>query len=93
MISKTDLKKIASLAKIEITENELPALSQQVGQILEYVQTIDELNLVGIVPTSHAVFVNNVFRDDVVINNHISEDVLSQAPESDGEFFKVPRVL
>lgn len=93
MIDELQIKKVANLARLEIKDEDVKRLSEQVSGILEYVETLNELDLTKIKPTAHAVEVNNVFRDDVSVKNDTAVAVLSQAPESDGVFFKVPKVL
>ncbi len=93
MISKEQIKHIASLANIDVDESEIPHLADQLSKIIEYVETINELDLKNIKPTAHAVEVNNVFREDKVIQKDIIEKSLEQAPESDGVYFKVPKVI
>lgn len=93
MIDEKQIRKIANLARLEINDSDIPKLSEQLTSILNYVETLNELDLRDIKPTAHAVEVSNVFREDVAVENDIAKTVLSEAPESDGVFFKVPRVL
>ena len=93
MIDEKQIRKIANLARLEIKDSDIPKLSEQLTSILNYVETLNELDLKDIKPTAHAVEVSNVFREDVAVENDIAKTVLPQAPESDGVFFKVPRVL
>lgn len=93
MISKEDVLKIAQLAKIEIKDEAIDAVTQDLSKILGYVEKLGELDLKDVVPTSHAVDVTNVFRKDEVIQDDINERVLDSAPQRDGRFFTVPRVI
>jgi len=93
MIDQDLIKKAANLARLEIQEADMPKLSKQISDIIQYVETLNELNLEGIKPTAHAVDVDNVFRSDKVVDAGIIEEVLEQAPEHEGRFFRVPKVL
>lgn len=93
MITEDVVKKVARLAKLEIKKEDMAKLTIQLGGILSYIETINELKLEGIKPTAHAVEVNNVFREDVVVMSDVAQKTLDKAPEGDGEFFRVPKVI
>lgn len=93
MIDESQIKKAANLARLQINAEDMPKLSKQLSEILSYAATINELDLAGIKPTAHAVEVENVFRADVVADAGVVQDVLAQAPQADGVFFRVPKVL
>jgi len=93
MIDESVVKKVANLARLEIQDKDIPKLSKQLSDIIQYVETINELNLEGIKPTAHAVEVKNVFRDDVAVDSKIIDKAIVQAPEHEGSFFRVPKVL
>ena len=93
MQQNIDIKKIARLAKIEIPSQDEDAIKKQLEDILDYIDTLSELNLDNIKPTAHAVEVNNVFREDVLETKPDMQDTIKQAPMSDGTFFKVPKVI
>lgn len=93
MITEKELKKVAELAKLDVKEEDIPRITRELSHIMEYVETIRELDLDGIKPTAHVIQVQNVFREDEVQKNSIIQKVMKDAPEGDGEFFKVPKVL
>lgn len=93
MIDEKTVKHVANLARLEIEDKDIPKLSKQLSDIISYIETINELDLEGIKPTAHAVKVQNVFRVDAVVDAGIIQNAIEQAPEHDGRFFKVPKVL
>jgi aspartyl-tRNA(Asn)/glutamyl-tRNA(Gln) amidotransferase subunit C len=93
MIDKQEIIRISKLANIKINDTDIPKLSQELSQILKYVEQISELDLTDIKPTTHAVAIQNVFRQDLVVQNEIINDVLNTAPDVEESFFKVPKVI
>lgn len=68
-------------------------MTAQLGQIIEYMELLDELDTKDVAPMAHAVEVTNVFRDDVPGESLDRVDALANAPDHDDEFFLVPAVL
>lgn len=93
IITIDDVRKVAKLARLAIPEEKLPDFTKKFEAILEYVDTLSEVNVEGVEPTSHAIRMSNVLREDVVKPGLPLEKVLLNAPESDGPFFKVPKVI
>lgn len=93
MITEDVVKKVAKLAKLEIKKEDVAKLTEQLSGILSFIETINELKLEDVKPTAHAVEVNNVFREDVARSSDVTQKTLDKAPEGDGEFFRVPKVL
>lgn len=93
MLEKKDVQKIASLAKLTLTPDEVSKYQNELDKILGYMEKLNELDLEGVTATSHAVATHNVFRPDVQVTSHIQEDVWGQAPEVHDHFFQVPRVI
>ena len=93
MLTEEDVKKVARLAKLEIKKEDMAKLTNQLAGIMGYIETINELKLDNVKPTAHAVEVNNVFREDVVVTTDVTQKTLEKAPEGDGEFFRVPKVI
>lgn len=87
------VRHVARLARLTVDEAELPRLTDQVGSILGYVAAIGRLDVSGIEPMAHALPLHNVLRDDAVGPALPREQVLANAPETDGPFFKVPKVI
>jgi aspartyl-tRNA(Asn)/glutamyl-tRNA(Gln) amidotransferase subunit C len=91
-LTKVEVEHIAELAKIELTESEKELFRDQLGRILEYFRKIDELDLEDVEPTTHVLDVSNVFRDDEPRESLPPGEVLRNASEKEGRYFKAPRV-
>jgi len=92
-ITVADVEYAARLARLELTSGEKELFAGQIGAILGYVEKLKELDTEGIVPTSHAVPMENSFREDVVQPSIGVKNALANAPESEGSFFAVPKVI
>ena len=92
-LSRDDVAKLAGLARIEMTEDELVNLSSQFGMILDAVARVQEVNLEGLKATSHPQPLENVVRPDVVVPSLTPEEALSGAPAQEEQRFRVPQIL
>src|SRR3954467_10557677 len=92
-ISRDELAHLAALARIDLSDAELDHLAPQLSVILESVASINGVASDDIPPTSRALPMTNVFRDDVVRPGLTAEEALSGAPEVEQQRFKVPRIL
>jgi len=92
-ITRGEVEHVARLARLALQEEELDALTGQMDAILGYVDQLKELNTDGIIPTSHAVPMENAFREDVVRPSLGTERALQNAPEAANGCFKVPKVI
>lgn len=92
-LSRDDVAKLAGLARIEMSEEELVSLASQFGVILDAVARVQDVNLDGVAPTSHPQPILNVFREDVVHPSLSPEQALSGAPAQEEQRFKVPQIL
>ncbi len=92
-IDKTEVKKTAKLARLDLTEAEINEFTSQLSAILEYVEKMNELDTAGVEPLAHCLPVRNVFRADCVKESLGTEKTLANAPQRDGDFFKVPKIL
>jgi aspartyl-tRNA(Asn)/glutamyl-tRNA(Gln) amidotransferase subunit C len=88
-----DIAKVARLARIALTDDELELYGRQLGDILEHAERVQALPTEGVVPTSHPLPMVNAFRPDEVTGSLDRDVVLSQAPEAEGGYFRVPRIL
>jgi aspartyl-tRNA(Asn)/glutamyl-tRNA(Gln) amidotransferase subunit C len=88
-----DVKKVAVLSRLALDDAHLRRLATQLESILGYVAKIAEVDTSGVEPMAHALPLHNVLREDVVTPSLTVEQVLMNAPETDGPFFKVPKVL
>jgi aspartyl-tRNA(Asn)/glutamyl-tRNA(Gln) amidotransferase subunit C len=89
-ITRDDVLHVAALAQLELSEEEIARLTEQLGDILEAVGKVSELDLSDVPPTSHPLAVVNVFRADEPTPSLPLEDVFANAPERDGDHFRVP---
>jgi aspartyl-tRNA(Asn)/glutamyl-tRNA(Gln) amidotransferase subunit C len=92
-LSRDDVAKLAGLARIEMSEEELVSLSSQFGVILDAVARVQEVNLEGVIATSHPQPIQNVFREDQVRPSLTPEQALSGAPAQEEQRFRVPQIL
>ena len=92
-ISPEEVKHVADLARLEMTSEEVESMTQQLDGILSYVAKLNELDTEGVQPTTHAISIVNVFREDLVKPSLDREDVLANAPQQDNESFVVPKVI
>ena len=88
-----DVRSVAKLARLALDDAQLQKLGSQLESILAYVNKINEVDTTGVEPMAHALPVSNVLRDDTVGPALPLEKVLQNAPEVDGPFFKVPKVI
>jgi len=92
-ISRDEVAHLAHLARLAVTEQELDTFADQLGVILEAVARVGEVTAADIPPTSHAVPLTNVMRDDVEVPGLSREDALAGAPDAADDRFRVPRIL
>ena len=88
-----DVEHIAELARLKFNNEELKSFTEQMNEILSYVDKLNELDTENVEPLSHPVEAVNVFRDDVVKPHTFTEDALRNAPKKDEQFFRVPKVI
>jgi aspartyl-tRNA(Asn)/glutamyl-tRNA(Gln) amidotransferase subunit C len=89
-ITKEEVLHVASLAEIELSEDELARMAEQLGAILEAVGKVSQLDLSEVPPTSHPLSVVNVFRPDEPRTSLPLDDVFANAPAREDDFFRVP---
>ena len=92
-ITRAEIEHVARLARLALEEKELEALTGQMDAILGYVDQLKELDTEGIVPTAHAVPMENAFREDLVTPSIGTERALVNAPEASPLGFRVPKVI
>lgn len=90
---KIDIEKVAKLARLELSEDEKETFGNQLEQILTYMEQLNRLDTTGVEPTSHAIPIHNVFREDETRPSFSQEEVLSIGPDEEGGYFKVPRII
>ena len=92
-ISEDDLKQVARLARLQLSEEEAVRLTSQLGAVLEHVRKLDELELDEVEPLYQPGKARRVLRDDLERQGLELDDALANAPDRQGDFFKVPKVL
>lgn len=92
-ITRDEVAHLATLARIDLDDAELAHLTPQLSVILESVASIGVVADAEVPPTSHALALTNVFREDVVVPGLSAEQALSGAPASEQQRFSVPRIL
>jgi len=92
-ISKETVQYVANLARIKLTDEELEKFSNQLNDILGYIDQLKEVDISEIPPTAHVLPINNVKRKDVLHPSFKAEQILKNAPQKEGNFFKVPKVI
>jgi aspartyl-tRNA(Asn)/glutamyl-tRNA(Gln) amidotransferase subunit C len=90
MIDRDQVLHVAKLARLKVTDDELDRMAEELSKILEHVETMNELDLEGVEPTSHVVDLTNVLREDVPRPGLPREKALEQAPDAADGGFRVP---
>ncbi|AGY59540.1 Asp-tRNA(Asn)/Glu-tRNA(Gln) amidotransferase subunit GatC [Gloeobacter kilaueensis] len=93
MIDREQVKKVAALARLEISEQEQELFTRQLSSILDYVAELQQVDTEGVAPTTRAIEVNNVVRPDQLEPCVERERILANAPEREDDFFRVPRII
>jgi aspartyl-tRNA(Asn)/glutamyl-tRNA(Gln) amidotransferase subunit C len=96
-ISRSDVLKIADLAKLHLSEDELDAFTAQFQRILDYIEKLKEIDVRSVEPTSHvalgADYERHMFREDEVKPSLSVDDAVGSAPEAETGQFRVPKVI
>ena len=93
IISDETIEYVGILAKLELSEEEKEQAKKDMANMLDYIDTLNELDTSGVEPMSHIFPVNNVFREDVVTNGDDREEILANAPEAKEGAFVVPKTF
>jgi aspartyl-tRNA(Asn)/glutamyl-tRNA(Gln) amidotransferase subunit C len=88
-----DVRYVADLVRLKLTDEEIAELQPQLDHVLEYIAQLNEVNVDGIEPTAHASAVYNVFRADVPRDTFTQEQATANAPHSGSGLFIVPKVV
>jgi aspartyl-tRNA(Asn)/glutamyl-tRNA(Gln) amidotransferase subunit C len=86
-------RRIATLARIGVSDAQLPALAKELSAILGFVEQLSELDTSGVKPLTSAVETTMLGREDVINDGGYPADVLANAPERDDDYFAVPKVV
>lgn len=93
VISDETIEYVGILAKLELSQEEKESAKKDMGEMLDYIDKLNELDTTGVEPMSHVFPVNNVFREDVVENGDDSENMLKNAPEVKDGSYQVPKTV
>ncbi|MCM1367785.1 MAG: Asp-tRNA(Asn)/Glu-tRNA(Gln) amidotransferase subunit GatC [Roseburia sp.] len=92
-ISTEETKHIAELSRLEFTHDELEDMRLHLQKQIQYFEILDSVDISGVPPTAHILDAVNVLRDDIAAPSMPNDEILGNAPESDGGAYVVPRVV
>lgn len=92
MITIKDVEHVARLARLALTDKEKELFTQQLADIVSYVDLLNELDTTNIEPMAHAIPMVNVMREDIPENKYIREDMLAISPYEEDGFIRVPKI-
>ena len=92
-ISLKDVEHVARLARLELSDADKERMRRELDSILSYIDKLRAVDTEGVEPTSHAVPLTNVMREDVTRSSFPQSDMLANAPERSGNFFRVPKII
>ncbi len=92
-LTAEEVRWVAHLARLELSDAELATMTRQLGAILDYVQQLRQVDTEGVEPLAHPLPVHNVFRDDAPAPSLPVDTALANAPNRSGDFYSVPAVL
>lgn len=90
---KIDVEHVARLARLGLTDKEKELFAKQLGDILKYAENLNKLDIKGVPPTSHAIPMKNVMREDVIEKCEDIDAILRNGPEIEDNMFRVPRIM
>lgn len=93
VISDETMEYVGILAKLELSSEEKERAKEDMAKMLDYIDTLNELDTSGVEPMSHVFPVHNVLREDVVTNGDEREEILANAPEAKEGAFVVPKTF
>lgn len=92
-LTEEQVRHVAKLARLNCSDQEIHRFTEQLSSILEYVAQLAELDTEGVEPLAHCLPVHNVFREDEPRDSLSNDEALKNAPQRDGEYFALPKVL
>jgi aspartyl-tRNA(Asn)/glutamyl-tRNA(Gln) amidotransferase subunit C len=93
IIDEDQVRKVAKLSRLDLTDSEIKEFTGQLEAILEYVDKMNQLDTEGVEPLAHCLPLSNCLRDDKAVESLGAGKILANAPQRDGDYFKVPRIL
>ncbi len=92
-LTQDDVRKVAMLSRLRLSDGELAQITEQLDQIVQYFELLDGLNTDDVEPMAHAMNLENVFANDELQPSLAREAALANAPKRDDECYRVPAVL
>ena len=92
-IDETQVRRVALLSRLELSDQEVSQFSTQLSAIVEYIEKLNELDTDNVEPLAHCLPVHNVFREDLPRPSLSNNAALANAPDREEEYFKVPKIL
>lgn len=92
-ISADDVRKVAELARLELSQADVEIMARQLGAIVDYINQLQAINTDGVEPLAHALDVHDVFRPDEPAPSLGVDEALANAPARQGDFYSVPAVF
>jgi aspartyl-tRNA(Asn)/glutamyl-tRNA(Gln) amidotransferase subunit C len=92
-ITRKEVEYVAHLARLKLSEEDAENFTTRLDQILNYFEKLKELDTTGVEPTSHSMPMVNAFREDEVMPSLSIDEALANAPDKEGNFFKVPKII
>ncbi|MBC7541225.1 MAG: Asp-tRNA(Asn)/Glu-tRNA(Gln) amidotransferase subunit GatC [Candidatus Sericytochromatia bacterium] len=93
MITSADVRHVAKLAKLSLSETEVATYTQQLSQLLGHFEALQSLDVTGVAPTPRAIPLHNVWRPDTASGDLPHDAALANAPATEGPYFKVPKII
>lgn len=92
-VTDKDVAHVANLARLQLSDEDIQQIKVDMNQILDYIETLDELDTSGVEPLDHVVDLDSKLRKDEAKTPLSHEDALMNAPDADSDYFRVPRVI
>lgn len=92
-LTTEEVQRVAILARLKLTPEEEERLTKQLGDILQYVGKLNQLDTSGIEPFTHPAGITTPMREDIITNEAAPESLLANAPAQENDFFKVPKII
>jgi aspartyl-tRNA(Asn)/glutamyl-tRNA(Gln) amidotransferase subunit C len=92
-VDSATVRRVARLARLKVSEEDVPRLAGELNTILAFVEQLNEVNVDGVLPLTSVVSHKMRMRDDVVTDGNMAKDVTRNAPASEDDFFMVPKVV
>jgi len=92
-ITREEVQQVAILARLDLDEEEQERLTAELDSILEHMEKLNEIDTEGVEPLAHVVDLVNAFREDRIVNQPRTDELLANAPARDDDFISVPKII